>query len=161
MHSPFPHSNSVWMLQEEFSAAEEDNEADELWLWQISKLNCLHWANINATYRWTQREHFNTYCSQVHSYNTFESTFVNVAAAFNNTITLVLQLEIKNGCETLSILWYSFYLVNVNYALRFQSWGKFKIPRTDFGQSPSLLCYLKLHNLKPFSHSGNEVMGVW
>lgn len=32
MHSPFPHSNSVWMLQEEFSAAEEDNEGDELWL---------------------------------------------------------------------------------------------------------------------------------
>ena len=44
MHSPFPHSNSVWMLQEEFSAADEDNKTTMTI--KISKLNCVYRKNI-------------------------------------------------------------------------------------------------------------------
>lgn len=82
------------MLQEEFSAAEEDNEGDELWLskFQRSAVHTEQDSNIQvsseATFhcllKWT---------TESLQQPSFGSTFINVITAFNNPITLELQPE--------------------------------------------------------------------
>lgn len=88
MHSPFPHSNSVWILQEEFSAAEEDNEGDEPRL-SKSQSSAVYTeqpsyiqVNSEATFK----------CKKLHIYSS-SPTFINAITASNNPITLILQFE--------------------------------------------------------------------